>query len=315
MKLTSALAAIGASLLLNGAAMASDIVKVVVAYPPGASLDNLARLYGDQLRTVSGTTVVVENKAGANGQIGAQSVVQSDPDGKTLLFAPDTMVTVNPFLYKQSKFDVTNLVPVGMVALQSSVLVVKGDSKLTSLKELQDSAKSKDITYSSAGAGSSGHLVMSYYQKLSGIKATHIPYRGGASAALAVISGEVDSAFLAVGNVMSSIKQGKLKALAVTSPSRLEELTDVPTMAELGHKDFVLRNGNMVMVPKTTPSAVRTTLFNDLKKVSVTPKFKQSVTELGMEVSVMNEKETSAWLATERARWEKIIQSSGIKVE
>lgn len=225
--------------------------------------------------------------------MGAQSVASSAADGKTLLFAPDTVVTVNPFLYQKSSFDVGTLVPIGMVAVQSSVLVVRADSKVSSLREFVEGAKSKEVTYSSAGVGSSGHLVMSYFKGLGGFNAVHVTYKGGAPAVLAVVSGEVDSAYLGVGNVLPFIQQGKLKALAVSNAKRLPQLPNVPTMEEQGYKGFVVLNGNMLMAPRNTPAPVLHTLHGQLQKVSQSKTFQDSLEKLGLEVASLDPKQSA----------------------
>jgi len=293
----------------------AEPTRLVVAYPPGASLDSVSRTFGEQLRQILGDTVVVENRAGANGTIGAQAVAQSAPNGKTLLISSDTLVTVNPYLYTKSSFDVSSLTPVGMLAFQSSVLVVRADGGAKTVKDLVESARQKEITYSSAGPGSSGHLVMSSLVAASGIKAVHVPYKGGAPAVMAVMSGEVDAAFLAVGNVLPHVQQGKLRALGVSSPARLQQLPNVPTMVESGFKDFVVRNGNLIMAPKNTPADVKGQLNKQFAQAQSTKAFQDALVNLGMEHAILTAEETAKWLATEGRRWERVIKDNGIKVD
>jgi len=297
------------------AAHAADPMKIVVAYPAGASLDSMARSFAEQLRLIIGDTVVVENKAGANGTIGAQAVAQAQPNGNTLLLAGDTLVTVNPVLYTKSNFDVNSLTPMGMLAMQSSVLAVRADGGPRTLGEFLDGAKKKEITYSSAGPGSSGHLVMTHLVASSGIKAVHVPYRGGAPAVMAVMSGEVDAAFLAVGNILPYVRQGKLRALAVSSPARLPALPETPTMVESGFKDFAIRNGNLLLAPKVVAPDVKRRLADQIARARATQAFQDTLANLGMEAAALDPEQTALWLATEGKRWEKVIRQSGIKVD
>ncbi|VCU67973.1 Tripartite tricarboxylate transporter family receptor [Pigmentiphaga humi] len=294
---------------------AAEPVRLVVAYPAGASLDNLSRSFGEQLRQIIGETVVVENKAGANGTIGAQAVAQAAPNGKTLLIAGDTLVTVNPVLYTKSNFDIDSLEPLGMLAFQSSVLAVRADNRARTLPEFIANAKQKEITYSSAGLGSSGHLMMANLIAASGIKAIHVPYKGGAPAVMAIMSGEVDAAFLAVGNLLPYIQQGKLRALGVSSPARLSALPDTPTMVEAGFKDFAIRNGNLLLAPKGLPPEIKRELAGQLAQARDSKAFQENLASLGMEAATLGPAETAQWLKTEGRRWEQVIKQNGIKVE
>jgi tripartite-type tricarboxylate transporter receptor subunit TctC len=315
MKMQGILAALCIAFLGSANAIASDPVKLVVGYSAGASLDALARAYAEQVRVATGGALIVENKPGANGYLSAQVVSSADGDGKTLLFASDTIATVNPILYTTSKFDVSTLAPVGMIALQSSILVVRADSRIANVRDFVEAARERGVTYASAGPGSSGHLVMSYFLDQAATKSTHIPYKGGLPAVLAVLGGEVDGAFLATGNVLPQIQQGKLKALAVTSAQRLSQLPQVPTMKELGYKDFVLLTGALLMVPKRTSPEIQADLASQIKLVTASRKFQQNVERLGMEVSPMSAAETAKWLAREHTRWAQVIRAHQIKVD
>lgn len=296
-------------------AHAAEPVKIIANYPPGASLDSLARAYAEGIREVSGDIAVVDNRAGANGNIGAAAAVQAPGDGKTLLVTPDAVVTANPFLYKNSGFDIARLVPVGMLSFQPSVLVVRNGSPMKNVAGFIKEAKKGILTYASAGPGSGGHLTMGYLISVAGLKMTHIPYKGGAPALMALMAGEVDSAFLALGNAMPLIKQGKLTALAVSSKQRLTELPQVPTMTESGYPDFVVVAGNMVMVPASASPAVREQLSSQLQKIVRTEQFKRTVLTLGMEPASFDTAGTERWLSTERSRWQTLIDNRVISAE
>lgn len=308
------LAMLGAAAAWPTLASAADGMQLVVAYPPGASLDHMARAFAEQLRTVVGNQVIVENKAGANGIIAAQAVAGST-DGRTLLVTGGSLVTLNPYLYSDSKFDVNSLVPLGVLGFQSAALVVRAGSGIRSFKDFLARAKHKEMTYSSAGVASSGHQAMLQLQHEAGLKLLHVPYKGGAPAVTAVVSGEVDAALLVLGNVLPFIRQGKLDLLAVSSPQRLAATPQTPTMVESGLKDFVYRSATVIMASKAMPPAVLANLSGQVRRARESKEFQAALVRLGIESADMEGAETAAWLEAEAKRTQKLLTTYKIKAE
>lgn len=308
-------AALAGIAMLPGPAAANPPLRFVVAYPPGASLDHMARAFGDQMRATTGAVVIVENKPGANGYLAAQAVAQAPADGTTLLIVGDPFITVNPYLYTDSKFDVNSLAVAGVLGFQSSGLVVRAGSDIRSVKDFLERAKRREMTFSSAGPGSSGHLVMTEFQHEAGLKMLHVPYKGGAPAVLAVMSGEVDAAFLALGNVLPFVQQGKLTLLAVSSPQRLASVPNVPTMVESGFKDLVNRGASLVMVPKTVPAATVAQVTAQVRRVTDSKEFQAAIAKLGIEPAAMDQAQAASWLKAEALRSQRLIATHKIKVE
>ena len=224
-------------------AQARRQVQVVVPYPPGGPLDTVARIVAQRLSSQASDIYIVENRAGANGNLGARAVAQARPDGNTWLFGSDALVTVNPALYaRQLGYDPEReLKVVAAVGSLPSILVVNPRSGPRTLQEFVELGKRGEISYASGGVGSAGHLTMEYLGSVAGLKLQHVPYRGGAPAMTDLVAGQVQAAFVAIGGALDHVRSGALRALAVSSAQRIAAVPDVPTIKESGFSAWAAR--------------------------------------------------------------------------
>lgn len=297
------------------AVYAQSSINITISNPPGAGSDGMGRAFAEELRQRENTVVVVENKAGANGTIAAQAVAREPADGRHFLISTDPIATVNPFLYTKSQFNINDLEPIAVLTFQPAVLAVRVESPYQTVADLIKAGEEREITYSSAGIGSPGHMMMAFLNQLKPLKVVHVPYRGGAPATMGLLSGEVETAFLAVGNIITHIDQGKLRALAVSSPERIDLLPDVPTMVESGFPDFAVRNANLLFAPKGLSDEARQNIYQHVTAIRQAPAFLSTLQKFGMTPSDVAPDKTVHWLSTEGRRWEHVIKKSGLKVD
>jgi tripartite-type tricarboxylate transporter receptor subunit TctC len=277
---------LGALLLcLGGTAQAAypeRPVSIVVNFSAGGPLDFVARLFAAKTSKELHQSVIVENKAGASGSIGGEYAARAKPDGYTLLLSVDTLATVNPFVYKNNHFDANkDLAVVGRAGAFNLGLVTRAGLGPTTLKQFVDMAGKTALTYASAGAASPGHLAMEAFKLGSHVEMTHVPYKGNAPAVNALLSGQVDSGFLAVANMLPHINAHKLVALAVSGTQRDPLLPNTPTIAESGipgMENFNMGFGFVLMAPRNTPKDIvmkwNTLLNQFLKEPDVLEKLK-----------------------------------------
>ncbi|MYN13473.1 tripartite tricarboxylate transporter substrate binding protein [Pusillimonas sp. TS35] len=293
-------------------------VAIVVNYPPGGPLDIVARLVAEDASQQLGQTVIVENHAGAGGQVGGQYVARQKPDGYTLLLTVDTLYTVNPFVYTKSKFDARKvLVPISMAGVFNQTLVAHPSLGVKTLAQFVDKAKASDLTYASAGLGSPGHLTMAYFnQQLDG-KLTHVPYQGNAPATNGLLAGQTDVGFLITGGSFQFVKAGKLVPLAVSGGKRDPKMPDVPTIAESGIKgleNFDVSFGYALMAPEGTSEAVVQTWSDAMKKAFANPRIRERLDTLGLEPVVTTPAQTRVQLDKAAARWEQVVKKADISI-
>jgi tripartite-type tricarboxylate transporter receptor subunit TctC len=291
-------------------------VRLVVAFPPGGLIDNMARLVAPKLALELGQPVVIDNKPGAGGNLGAAEVARAAPDGYTLLMASPPL-TISPALYKALPYKPEQITPVAMLGRVPNVLVVKAGGDVTTLRQLTDKARAAPgrLNYASNGNGTSLHLSAELYKSLGGAFITHIPYRGAAAAITAVLAGEVDMMFDNLPSALGQIQAGALRALAVTTPQRSKVLPDVPTMAEAGVAPFDVSAWFGLALPTGTPAPVQSRLVAAMQKISSLPDISAAMLRLGAEPAFMDSKAMAAFMAEDAAKWLRVAKFANISLD
>ena len=290
-------------------------VKLIVNFPPGGPLDVLARSVGEVLQGQFKQPFVVENRAGAGGNIGADAVAKAVPDGHTVLLGIDSTFTVNPHIYKGMAFKPADLRP--LVVMSSSGLLV-GTNPSNGFKTLADlvaAGKAKGVSFSSAGSGSPGHLAAEMFTDATGMKITHVPYKGNAPAVTAVLSGEVTGGVLATPGMLPHVKAGKIAPLAVTSRQRSPLAPEVPTVAEAGLPQLEQEVLYLVMVPAATPEPIAQTLQRAVADALARPDMRAKLQGLDMHPEGQQGAAAAKRLADLSERYGKVIRATGMKVE
>ncbi|HEY0294054.1 MAG TPA: tripartite tricarboxylate transporter substrate binding protein [Bordetella sp.] len=317
------LAAWLAGLLLAPAAVLaqsypSKPIHLVVPFPPGGVADLIARPTAEKLGQLLGQPVIIENRGGATGTIGAAYVAHSAPDGYTLLFGTTNEIAMSPTLYKSLPYDPTKaFAPVMPVAEFPNILVVGPTVSAASLADFVKQAKtqSRPLTFASSGTGSTNHLTAELFRSQADVSIVHIPYKGGGPALVDVAGGQVDALFATLPSAVSLIKSGKLRALAVTGAKRTAALPDVPTAREAGMPDLVVTTWNGVLAPAGTPPAIVDTLHQALIQVVADPALKQTLALVGAETMTATPQEFAATIGKDYALWSGVIKHAGITAE
>ena len=308
-------------LLFSAAAKAQT--QAIVPFPPGGALDALTRILAQTVGEQAKESVVVENRSGANGLIGAKAVAAGKPDGKIWLFADASTMTVNPTLYpKDPAFDAQrDLRAVLALGFMPSLLTVHPSLGPKTLKEFIDLARREEIPYVSGGIGATGHLSMEYFASAAGssggpLRLRHIPYKGGAPAMTDHIGGQVPAGFGVYAGALPHVRSGKLVALAVSGKQRAAQLPAVPTVGESGYPGFEVEVGYFVMIPGRTPDAVTKEVEAKLRRALSEPAVQERIRALGIEPAPgMSAEEALRWIAREHDKWAKLIRDKGIKAE
>jgi tripartite-type tricarboxylate transporter receptor subunit TctC len=292
-------------------------IKLVVGFAAGGTTDYMARLLADGLRGPLGQPVVVENRTGANGALGAELVAKSDPDGYTLYFTTAGVATVYPHL-KPAPYDtLRDFVGVGRVAFNATMLVVSAAMPANSARDLAALARERPgkITIAITGLGSVSHLGAELFQAAAGITLVEVPYRGAAPAMTDLLGGQLDALFGDGPTVIAQIRAGKVKALAATSHQRSEIFPDVPTFLEQGYADTVADQWAGVLAPAKTPAAVVMRLNAAIAKAMSEPNLRAKLAQTGVVPATDTPAEFGRYLTDEYARWGRIIREKGIKAE
>jgi len=292
-------------------------LTIVVTYPPGGGADLMARLIAPGLGRELGQTVIVENRPGAGGQIGASYVAKAAPDGYTLMVDASSYA-VNPSLYPRLPYDPAKAFrAVGVLARYPNVLVANPAFPATNVKDVLALAKQKPgtVAFASSGNGSAQHLSGVLFEQRASVDLLHVPYKGGGPAMTDVIAGQVPLFFANVASSLQHIKAGKLRPLAVTSHTRTSALPNVPTMQEAGVAGYEVYEWNAAFLPAATPEAVVARLSDALQKVMGSPEIRQRVAELGGEVVGAPPAEAARYIDTQTRLWAKVIKDGNVKPE
>jgi tripartite-type tricarboxylate transporter receptor subunit TctC len=292
-------------------------VRIIVPYPAGGTSDILSRLLSPKLNEVFGQPIVVDNRPGANGNIGADLVAKSTPDGYTLLLADLGALSISPSIYKLPFDALKDLAPVTMVAYSPHLLAVHPSVPVKTVKELIALAKSKPgrLNFAVSSIGGAPHLAGVAFEEQTGIKWTYIPYKGGSDAIIGLASGQADAIFNGMLATYPHVRSGKLKLIAVSSAKRVAAIPEVPTVAESGLKDFETGTWQGVVAAGGTPKEIVTRLNAEIIKAFSTADMKENLTKQGAEVYPMTPEQLGNWLKTEIAKWAKVVKAANLKLE
>ena len=291
-------------------------IRLVVPFPPGGLIDNMARLVGNRLAQELGQPVVIDNKPGAGGNVGAAEVARAPADGYTLLMASPAL-TISPAVYKNLPYQPSQLAPVALLGRVPNVLLVNPASGIGKVQDLVSRAKAKpgQLNYASNGNGTSLHLSAELFKRRSETFITHVPYRGSAAAITALLSGEVDMMFDNLPSAIGQIQAGKLRALAVTTAQRSTALPDVPTLAEAGMDGFNVSAWFGVAAPAGLPAPVATRLADALQKVVQQPEVAAAMQRQGADPAFMDAASATAALNADAAQWKQVAAFAKIQLD
>ena len=296
----------------------SSPIHMIVPFGAGGAADILTRLVAERLGQALGQPVVVEDRPGAGGNVGAAFVAHSNPDGYMLLMSGSPTHSVGPHLFKNLAYDpMRDVPPVAMIAAGPNLLVVNTSLNVNSVQELIDLARQRpdQLTYSSAGIGTSGHLAAELLKKSAGISARHVPYKSGPEAVTAVLSGQIDFMFFTVPPLLAQMKAGKLRALAITSLTRSRLVPDVPTVVEAGYPGFEALAWYGLFAPRGTPQEITTRLSKEVGKIVETPGIQEEMVRLGVEPKYLDSKQLTDFIVVESAMWGNLIKEAGIAAQ
>ncbi len=307
---------LAAGLLAAPAARAQpDATRIVVNFTPGGALDGSARLLAEHAAREGRGAVVVENRPGAGGNIGAAAVARARPDGRTLLVALDTALSVNPHLFRDLGYDPRDLVPVAKLGSFALVLLVHPAHPATTLRDFLAAARQAPLFYTSGSVGSPGHLAMEHLRQSAGLPASaldHVPQRGNPEALAALVSGQVPAGFLAIGGGPDLVRSGRLRALAVSGAARSPLLPEVPTVAEAGLPGFEVRVANLLLAPRGTSEAAIADWAMLARGAMASEAARARLAGWGLDPP---EGDAGAFLAEAGARWGRVVRDAGMRVE
>jgi len=291
-------------------------IKLIVPFPPGGLIDNVARLITPALSTELGQTIVVENKPGAGGNLGAAEVAKATPDGYTLLMASPPL-SISPALYKNLPYNPSSIEPIAIFGQLPNVLLVNPDSGINSVADLVKRAKANPgkLNYASNGNGTSLNLSAELLKSQAGIYVVHIPYRGSALANVALVSKDVDFMFDNLPPALGLIKGNKLKALAVTTSTRNPALPQVPTMQESGFPNFQVSAYFGLAAPKGLPQDISLKLQNSIQKAVSQKELADALVKLGATVDFMNATKSAEFIKADSQRWQKVVDYAKIELD
>lgn len=292
-------------------------IRLVVPFPAGGGTDIITREVANKV-TTSGYTFVIDNKPGSGGNLGVDNVAKSQPDGYALVMGQTSNLAINPSLYARLPYDpLKDLTPISLVASAPLVIVTAADSPLRSMADVVKASQAKpgSLNYASSGSGTVAHLAAESFQKVAGIKLTHIPYKGAAQGATDVISGQVQLYVSSIPTLIGHIKSGKMRALAVTSANRVDDLPNVPTIAESGWKGFEAVTWFGILGPANLPKDVVAKLNADINKALKDPALRTRLGDQGADILGGTPEQFGKLIRDDMVRWGAVVKESGAKVD
>ena len=307
--------------VVAGAALAqaypAKAVRIVVPFPPGGTSDILARTIGARLTESFGQAVVVENRPGAGGNIAAEHVAKSAPDGYTLIMGTSSLA-ISQSLYRKLNYDLLrDFAPITQAVNYANLLVVHPSTGFRNVNDLLAAAKAKPgaLSYGTAGNGTPPHMTGELFKSYTGVDIQHIPYKGGAPAIADLIAGQIPIMFDNVPPLLPHVRSGRIRALAVTSLGRVPVLPDVPSLNELGLKDFDAVGWNGLLAPAGTPREIVERVHADTVRILRIPEVRDQLTGQGADIVANSPEQFAAWIRAEVGRWAEVIRVSGAKVD
>jgi len=293
-------------------------IRIVVPFPPGGGTDIIARETSQRVAAATGWTFVIDNKPGAGGNLGVDSVAKAPPDGYTIVLGQTSNLAINPTLYAKMPYDSQkDLAPIVLLANAPLVMVTGMNTPHKTLADAVGAAKAKPgaLNFASPGNGTVAHLTSELFQKAAGVKTQHVPYKGAAQALTDVISGTVDLYMSSVPTLLGQIKQGKLRPLAVTSAKRVDDLPNVPTINESGYKGFDAVTWFGLLAPAGTPKEVVARLNAEFNKALANPELRKKLGDEGADPAGGTAEQFAALIKDEIPRWGKVVKESGARVD
>ena len=300
------------------AAFPEKPIRLVIGFPAGGPLDQHARLLGERLQAVLGQPVIVDYKAGAGGTVGAQDVMKAAPDGYTLMLANTGVMVINPGLYAKLPYQtLRDFTPIARTAMQPLALLVNPKLPVNSLKEFMDYTRTRpgQVNYGSAGNGGISHLVPEMFKNATGLFMVHIPYRGSAPAFTDLMGGQVQFMAESIPQAAAYHKQGKVKALAVTSRERNPALPEIPTVIESGLKGFEVVGFYGFLAPAGLPKDITAKLSDAFRQVLATPDIRNRMVAQGADPAFLGSEDFAKFLAAEMPRWADAVKKSGARLD
>jgi tripartite-type tricarboxylate transporter receptor subunit TctC len=293
-------------------------IRLVVPFPAGGGTDIIARDVSNKLSSAAKWNFIVDNKPGSGGNLGVDAAAKSPADGYTLVIGQTSNLAINPSLYSKLPYDsIQDLTPIGLIGRAPLVMVVPANSPYKTLTDLVNAAKttSAELNYATSGNGTVAHLAVEMFQREAGIKLTHIPYKGASQGITDVIGGLVHVYVSSVPTLIGYIKSGKLRALAVTSLKRTDDLPQVPTVAESGYKNFEAVTWFGLLGPARLPSTVVQTANQTLNKALSSPDLKTKLEDQGLDVAPGTPEQFAQLIRTDMAKWGQVVKASGAKAD
>jgi tripartite-type tricarboxylate transporter receptor subunit TctC len=306
------------SLTVQAAGFPDRPLRVIVPFPAGGAADLMARGMGRKLGEALGQPVVIDNRGGAGGTVAAEAVARAAPDGYTLLFATMGTQAINPALYAKLRYDpLKDFAPIALTHITPRVLVVGPSVKARNLGEFIALAKARpgELTYGSAGSGSSSHLSGALFASMAGVEMVHVPYKGSAPLLTDLLAGRIDATFDSFTVYEAYIRSGRVRALGVTSRSRMAALPQVPAIAEAGLPGYEVSNWLGLLAPAGTPDAVVRALHAEVRRAMADAGMRRQLAALGIEPASSTPEEFDQLMRNEIPKWARIVKASGAKAE